>query len=65
MRKHLAVLIAAAALVACGQTGPRIVGSEGVEARDAALLDHAGEPLALASSWAEHYAIVVFYRGHW
>ncbi len=34
-------------------------------AADAQVVDQAGHPFELASAWANHRALVIFYRGSW
>ncbi|MCG8421870.1 MAG: hypothetical protein MJE77_28450 [Proteobacteria bacterium] len=44
----------------------RITGVAGLgPAPDAAVVDHEGRPVRLASLWAAHNVALVFYRGHW
>ncbi|MBT8493588.1 MAG: hypothetical protein KJO07_11060 [Deltaproteobacteria bacterium] len=43
----------------------RVTSTEGMSAADAELVGHDGKKLQLSTTWADGYAVVVFYRGHW
>ncbi len=44
----------------------RMTGVEGMgPAADATVVDDSGRPMTLSSAWADHRALLIFYRGYW